>query len=52
MVNDDQRFLFHFKSTFRSPDIKNFVFNYWSCKKNSLIRKISLISKFMTSQPD
>ena len=23
----------------------------WSCRKNGLIRKISLTSKFMTSQP-
>ena len=25
--------------------------NFWSCRKNGLIRKISLTSKFMTSQP-
>ena len=25
--------------------------SFWSCKKNGLIRKIRLISKFMTSQP-
>ena len=24
---------------------------FWSCRKNGLIRKIRLISKFMTSQP-
>ena len=24
---------------------------FWSCRKNNLIRKISLISKFLTSQP-
>ena len=24
---------------------------FWSCRKNSLIRKIRLISKFMMSQP-
>ena len=24
---------------------------FWSCKKNGLVRKIRLISKFMTSQP-
>ena len=27
-----------------------FVLNIWSCRKKDLIRKISLISKFMTSQ--
>ena len=27
-----------------------FVLNIWSCRKKGLIRKISLISKFMTSQ--
>ena len=32
--------------------IKTFKFGlFWSCRKNDLIRKISLISKFMTSQP-
>ena len=25
--------------------------NFWSCRKNGLIRKISLISELMTSQP-
>ena len=25
--------------------------SFWSCRKNGLIRKISLSSKFMTSQP-
>ena len=25
--------------------------NFWSCRKNGLIRKISLTSKFMTSRP-
>ena len=24
---------------------------YWSCRKNGLIKKIGLSSKFMTSQP-
>ena len=28
-----------------------FVLPFWSCRKNGLIRKIRLISKFMTSQP-
>ena len=28
-----------------------FLLTFWSCRKNDLIRKIRLISKFMTSQP-
>ena len=28
-----------------------FVTTFWSCRKNGLIRKIMLTSKFMTSQP-
>ena len=28
-----------------------FVLTFWACRKNGLIRKIKLISKFMTSQP-
>ena len=28
-----------------------FALNFWSCRKNGLIRKTRLISKFMTSQP-
>ena len=27
------------------------IFKFWSCKKNGLIRKIRLTSKFMKSQP-
>ena len=43
-------FLFHLKSSFRSEDISVFV-TFRSCRKNGLIRKISLILKFMASQP-
>ena len=43
--------LFHLKSSFRSQDISVFVTTFWSCRKNGLIRKIRLTSKFMTSQP-
>ena len=39
------------KSSSRSQDIKIFVLTFWTCWKNILIRKISLISKFMTLQP-
>ena len=28
-----------------------FVMSFWSCRKNGLIRKISLTAKFMTPQP-
>ena len=28
-----------------------FVLTFWACRKNGLIRKIRLTSKFMTSQP-
>ena len=42
-------FLFHLKSSFRSQDIKIFVLTFWgACRKNSLMRKIRSISKFMT----
>ena len=33
-------------SSFRSQDILTFVLTFWSCRKNGLIRKIRLISKF------
>ena len=35
-----------------SQDIQIFVLTFWSCSKNDLFRKIKLVSKFMTSQPD
>ena len=44
-------FLFHLKSSFRSQDIKVFVTTFWAFRKNDLIKKIRLTSKFMTSQP-
>ena len=44
--------LFHFKSSFSSQDIEIIVFlSFKSFRKNGLMRKIRLISKFMTSQP-
>ena len=43
--------LFHLKSTFRSQDIQVFVTTFCSCRKDGLIRKTRLTSKFMTSQP-
>ena len=46
--NDEKCFLFHLKSFFRS---QVFVMTVWSCRKNCLITKIRLTSKFMTSQP-
>ena len=44
-------FEFHLKSSFCSQDIEVYVLNFWSFRKNGLIRKIRLISKFMMSQP-
>ena len=49
--NDGKWFLFHLKSSFRSKDTYIFVLTFWPRRKNGLIRKIRLISKFMTSQP-
>ena len=49
-TNDEKCFLFYLKSSFRSQDIEIFVLTFWACRKNGLIRKIRLISKFMTSQ--
>ena len=47
--NDEKCFLFHLESSFRSPYIKIFVLTFWSYRKNGLIRKVRLISKFMTT---
>ena len=49
---DEKCFLFHLKSSFRSQDISVFVMTFWSRRKNSLIRKTLLTSKFMMSHPD
>ena len=49
--DDENCFLFHLKRSFRSQDVYVFVMIFWSCRKNRLIRKIRLTSKFMTSQP-
>ena len=48
--NDEKCFLFHLKSSFHSQYIRILVLTFWSCRENGLIRKIKLISKFMTSQ--
>ena len=48
--NDENFFLLHVKSSFRSWDIYIFVLTYWLCKKSGLIRRLRLISKFITSQ--
>ena len=47
--NDEKYFLFHLKNSFRSQDI--FALTFWLYRKNDLIRKIRLISNFMTSKP-
>ena len=49
--NDEKCFLRQVKSSFRSQDIYVFVLTFRVCGKNGLVRKIRLISKFMTSQP-
>ena len=49
--NDENYFLFNLKSSFSSQDIWIFVLTFSSHKKDGLIGKIRLISKFMTSQP-
>ena len=49
--NDEKCFLFHPKRSCRSQVVKVFVTTFWSCRKNGLIRKIRLTSKFMASQP-
>ena len=49
--SDKKCFLFRFKSSFRSQDISVSVLAFWSCRINGLIKKIRLISNFMTSQP-
>ena len=51
LKNDEKCFLFHPKSFFRSQDIKIFVLSFLSSGKDGLIRNISLIWKFVTSQP-
>ena len=44
-------FYFVLKAFFVLKMFTFFFTTFWSCRKSSLIRKIRLISKFMTSQP-
>ena len=44
-------FYFILKALFYFQNIQDFALTFWSFRKNGLIRKIRLISKFMTSQP-
>ena len=48
--NYKKHFLFRLKSFFHSQYNWIFIFTFWSCRKNGLIRKIRLISKFVTRQ--
>ena len=48
--NDKKCFLFCFKNSFRSQDIYVFVTTFWWRRKNGLIRRVRLTSKFMTSE--
>ena len=43
--------LFHLKTSFHSLDIHTLVLTFWASTKKSLILKLRLISKLMTSQP-
>ena len=38
------------KSSFLSQNIYVFITTFWYCRKNDLIREITLTSKFMTSE--
>ena len=49
--NDENSFLFHLKSSFRSRDIRIFVFTFYTLQKIGRIRNQSKITKFVTSQP-
>ena len=44
-------YLFPPEGSFRSQENYIFALTFWFCRKNGLIKKIRLISKFMTSQP-
>ena len=49
--NNGKCILCHLKNSLRSEDILVFVTTFWLCRKDGLIRKVRLTSKFMTSQP-
>ena len=49
--NYEKCLLFYLKRFFCSQDITVFVLTFWPSRKNGFIRKIRLISKFITSQP-
>ena len=51
MKADEKCFLLHLKSFLCSQNIKILMLIFWSRRKNGLIRKVRLISKFMASQP-
>ena len=46
-----KKFFFHLKSFFCSQDILVLIQHFCHARKSSLIRKIRLTSKFITSQP-
>ena len=48
--NDEKCYLFYLKSSFCFQDILNFCPVFLVMQKNGLIRRLRLISKFMTSQ--
>ena len=45
-------FYYSLKAPFVVKMFKFLSLTFWSCRKNCLIRKIMLMSKFVTSQPD
>ena len=47
----EKYFLFHLKNSFCSQNTWIFVLTCMSRRRNALIRKIRLISKFLTSEP-
>ena len=49
--NDQKCFLFNLKHFFRSQRYLNFYLDFLVIEKTGLIRKIRLITNFMTSQP-
>ena len=51
MIALQKCFLFHLKSFFSFSRYLNFFLGFLACRKDGLMRKLSLISKFMTSQP-
>ena len=50
LKNDENAFYFILKAPFVFKIVSFFVLTFWSYRKSGLIKKITLISKFMSSQ--